>query len=126
MKLKSYFSNTVEAAMILARKELGEDAMLVHARPTAGDSRTLGAYEVVFGLAAPVGQTPTSATCSTDPTLGRKGSERTIAALVGPPGSGKTTTLVKLATRYGLACRRQLRILTTDVFRVGAPTSCAH
>jgi len=32
MKLKSYFSTSVEAAMDLARKELGEDALLVNAR----------------------------------------------------------------------------------------------
>ena len=49
MKLKSYFSGTVEAAMDLARKELGEDALLVNARPATAETRHLGAYEVVFG-----------------------------------------------------------------------------
>ena len=32
LKLKSYFSGTVEAAMELARKELGEEALLINAR----------------------------------------------------------------------------------------------
>jgi hypothetical protein len=50
MKLKSYFSGTVEAAMELARKELGDDAFLVNARPAAPEARYLGDYEVVFGL----------------------------------------------------------------------------
>ncbi len=50
MKLKSYFSGTVEAAMELARKELGEDALLVNARPATPETRHLGAYEVVFGV----------------------------------------------------------------------------
>src|SRR6185503_9373554 len=36
------------------------------------------------------------------------------------PGAGKTTTLIKLAARYGLACRRPVQILTADVFRVAA------
>ncbi|MEQ1886166.1 MAG: hypothetical protein ABL967_13965 [Bryobacteraceae bacterium] len=50
MKLKSYFSGTVEAAMELARKELGEDALLVNARPSTPETRSLGAFEVVFGV----------------------------------------------------------------------------
>src|ERR1700733_12775464 len=53
MKLKSYFSGTVEAAMELARKELGEEALLVNARPATPETRYLGAYEVVFGMTSP-------------------------------------------------------------------------
>ena len=49
MRLKSYFSGTVEAAMALARREMGDDAMLVHSRPSQPEARHLGAYEVVFG-----------------------------------------------------------------------------
>jgi flagellar biosynthesis GTPase FlhF len=60
MKLKSYFSGTVEAAMELARKEMGDEALLVNARPATPETRYLGAYEVVFGLAE-VGRTPWSA-----------------------------------------------------------------
>ena len=36
--------------MELARKELGEDALLVNARPATPETRHLGAYEVVFGV----------------------------------------------------------------------------
>jgi flagellar biosynthesis protein FlhF len=61
MKLKSYFSGTVEAAMELARKELGEDALLVNARPATPETRYLGAYEVVFGTEAEVVRTSRSA-----------------------------------------------------------------
>src|SRR5260370_10624401 len=50
MKLKSYFSGTVEADMELARKELGDGALMVNARPATPETRRLGAYEVVFGL----------------------------------------------------------------------------
>ncbi len=225
MKLKSYFSGTVEAAVELARRELGGDALLVHARPATPETRSLGAFEVVFGVETPApgiesltrpdehGATRwgrSAATASdhprneseedqgerpariddtrrhpldrlgnevaalrreiermaeslrgarllpspaaqtelytrllesgldadlalqasegaaleelfeTDATLGRPGAARAIAALVGPPGAGKTTTLIKLAAQYGLGARRPSRILSADVYRIAA------
>jgi flagellar biosynthesis protein FlhF len=192
MRLKSYFSGTVEAAMELAHKELGEDALLVNARPSTPETRGLGAYEVVFGVppkaeaeavAKPV-QTSLvkpSATDSlaqdvadlrremermaqslrgrmsapqegstdlyktlienelesrlaqqvvagasledlfeVDATPGRRGATRKVVALVGPPGVGKTTTLAKLAARFGLASRKPAYILSADVYRIAA------
>ena len=183
MKLKSYFSGTVEAAVGQARKELGEDALLVNARPTTPEARHLGAYEVVFGSAAATATAPIAspgaqprdvaqdisemkreierlARCITitraaapesdlqtelieneldpilaqavangspledffqvDATLGRHGLDRAVVALVGPPGVGKTTTLVKLAARFGLVSRKPAQIITADVFRIAA------
>jgi flagellar biosynthesis protein FlhF len=55
-----------------------------------------------------------------DATLGRGPAQPRIAALVGPPGSGKTTTLVKLAVTYGLAARRPVLLLSMDTYRVAA------
>ncbi len=182
--------------MDLARKELGEDALLVNARPAAPETRHLGAYEVVFGstgapaisqsiqsapstiapdrvmpdrlskdvadmkreierlaqclrgarmfsptadpssselfsrlveneldaaIAQPVAQgADLESFFEVDATLGRRGAQRSVVALVGPPGAGKTTTLVKLAARYGLASRKPAQIVTTDVFRIAA------
>lgn len=60
-----------------------------------------------------------AASCRVDSTLGTSPNGRTVA-VVGPPGSGKSTTLVKLAVRFGLAQRRQVRILTLDVERIAA------
>ncbi len=186
MKLKSYFSGTVEAAVELARKELGEDALLVNARPATPETRHLGAYEIVFSapetasalsatppasdrlsqdvadmrreielltkclggarllsrtadpaqseiysrlianeldglLAQSVAQgAPLESLFEVDPSLGRAAAQRAVIALVGPPGAGKTTTLVKLAARYGLACRKPAHIITADVFRIAA------
>ncbi|HEV1288431.1 MAG TPA: GTPase [Bryobacteraceae bacterium] len=200
MRLKSYFSGTVEAAMELAHKELGEDALLINARPSTPETRSLGAYEVVFGMApkAEVGEKPAenrialvnaparaAATDSlaqdvadlkreiermaqsfrgagmfapqvaatmgsalynllidneldanlarqvadgtpledlfeVDPTPGRRGATRGVVALVGPPGVGKTTTLAKLAARFGLTSRKPAYILSADVYRIAA------
>jgi flagellar biosynthesis GTPase FlhF len=43
-----------------------------------------------------------------------------ITALVGPPGSGKTTTLVKLAIREGLMKGRSVRLISADAQRIAA------
>lgn len=193
MKLKSYFSGTVEAAMDLARTELGEEALLVNARPAAPETGHVGMYEVVFGvlprstsaqsikrdppapaipadrlaqdvagmrreieriaqclrssrmfvapggpeepelysrlvaneldavLAQAIAQgTPLEQLFETDSTLGRPGAARAVVAVVGPPGAGKTTTLMKLAARYGLASRKPAHIISTDVHRIAA------
>lgn len=54
-------------------------------------------------------------------TGGLDGSRRpAVIALVGPPGAGKTSALVKLAMQEGLARRRSVAILTTDSHRVAA------
>lgn len=173
--------------MELARKELGDEALLINARPTQPTTRYLGAYEVVFGVAPVREPTPSASAPSPDPQLRddladmRRQIERLMlsfpstpeqrlppsapagsvvpsmpeaallaeeiapelaaavcagrnlaqlftidptlgstVALVGPPGVGKTATLVKLAVRYGLAARRPVRIVSSDVFRISA------
>jgi flagellar biosynthesis protein FlhF len=43
-----------------------------------------------------------------------------VTALVGPPGSGKTSALVKLAVTQGLAAGRAVRLISADSQRIGA------
>lgn len=228
MRLKSYFAETVEAALEQARKELGPDAMLLDSREALPEARYLGRYEVVLalppaarpqetqgpeprrepaveaarlpaedaqlarlarevawlkgqiermasatartrraearrpapelaglldrleeaGLAAEIAEelagrlearpelelclaAPNTAALgalvraelgsmfSTDARLGADESSPCAVALVGPPGSGKTTTLVKLAVSYGLARRRPVKLVSTDMWRLG-------
>src|ERR1700722_16690477 len=58
MKIKSYFAASVEQAIQEARQELGTDAMLITSRRSSPETRSLGAYEVVFGLTAPTARPP--------------------------------------------------------------------
>jgi|SRR5579871_242329 len=221
MKIKSYFSRTVEDAIALARQELGPDAMLVNSRRTMPEARHLGEYEVVFASGAGAAELPNQHTYLTssdrlagevaelkrqlesmrhaltksafapaqwlgsapglsdayalltandvnpelareiaqastarwnttgagklpmagshfvedwrralaeemqsrfrvEPTLGKDESGPRVAAVVGPPGSGKTTTLVKLAVHYGLTGRRPVLLISLDTYRVAA------
>jgi flagellar biosynthesis protein FlhF len=55
-----------------------------------------------------------------DSELGLPGTEQRVAAFVGPPGAGKTSSLVKLAVLYGLTARKTVQILTTDTYRIAA------
>lgn len=49
MRIKSYFSASVEAAISEARRELGPEAVLVSTRSAPPEAKHLGRYEVVFG-----------------------------------------------------------------------------
>jgi flagellar biosynthesis protein FlhF len=218
MRLKSYFAESVEAALERARKELGPEAMLVYSREALPEARYLGRFEVVLaqpeadgaerpaaaarregddpavaklsrevawlreqmermaasvararaasaagaqpaalaealgrlaeaGLAAEIleelagrlrARAGTEALAgaakaaeigelvraelgrmfSVDARLGREDGAQ-VVALVGPPGSGKTTTLVKLAVAYGLKSRRPVQLISMDTWRVG-------
>src|SRR5215467_5354991 len=57
MKIKSYYSRTVEDAIASARREMGPDAMLVNSRKAPLETRHLGEYEVVFANLADAGTT---------------------------------------------------------------------
>lgn len=52
--------------------------------------------------------------------LGQPESQRRIAVLVGPPGAGKTSALVKLAVQYGITARKRVHFLSLDTYRIAA------
>jgi flagellar biosynthesis protein FlhF len=223
MRIKSYFADSVEQAIQEARQELGAEAMLITSRRSAPEARSLGAYEVVFGLhagspgertrsnrpaadlskeasrdlsgelqnlrvqlqeikktlqgargteaapdseelfdylvsndlARPIAQDIVSTAARLRDQLSRDqtapatalrayaaevvsnklefappfhkpsgenipGEGPRVVAFVGPPGAGKTTTLIKIAIRECLTGRQPVRILSVDPYRVAA------
>ena len=62
-----------------------------------------------------------AALITAEPMLSSATNGRQVAALIGPPGRGKTTTLAKLAITYGLAQFKPVRIFCADYLRIGAP-----
>jgi flagellar biosynthesis protein FlhF len=214
--IKSFFADTVAEAIRDARKELGEEAMLLKSRRAADEARHLGAYEVVFGTTESLPAAVAPATAVTvrataapavsegiwdipfeplpapvpsaaeprpsggntlfhkliemdfDERLAAEFSERVqarlltdgfsasrdsapsragfgdeavaraisletarllpqnssldggVAALIGPPGGGKTSTIVRLAVAYGLAHGRRVALLAAHDHRVAA------
>jgi flagellar biosynthesis protein FlhF len=209
MTIKSFFADTIAAAIREARAELGEEAMLLKSRRAPDEARHLGAYEVVFGVLQ-AGRPEASATESiwdvpfealpqAAPTAavarpradslyrklielefdeglaadfaarvqarlaaegfsgkdGRAGLavsgeaaieqaitleaerfyERSagldgpgdgIAALIGPPGGGKTSTVVRLAVAYGVAKGRRVVLMAANDHRVAAAGKLLH
>src|SRR5579863_2923685 len=90
MKIKSYFADSVEQAIQEARQELGNDAMLITSRRSSPETRSLGAYEVVFGLNAPAArQRPAArpADLSSELQNLRSQLEEIKSALQGPRGT---------------------------------------
>lgn len=47
--------------------------------------------------------------------------EPVVLTAIGPTGSGKTTTLAKLAAHFTLVKKKRVLLVTTDTFRVAAP-----
>jgi flagellar biosynthesis protein FlhF len=209
MTIKSFFADTVAAAIREARGQLGEEAMLLKSRRAPDEARHLGAYEVVFGVVqstrreaavsesiwdVPSEAAPQPARAAAlrrprtdalygkllelefderlaadfaervqarvlaedfedeesaaglvasgedaveraisleaerfferDAALDRTG--RSVAVLIGPPGGGKTSTVVRLAVAYGLAKGRRVVLLAADDHRVAAGGRLLH
>lgn len=48
MRIKSFFSDSTDLAIEMARRELGEEALILNSRSSPPEARHLGAFEVVF------------------------------------------------------------------------------
>jgi flagellar biosynthesis protein FlhF len=57
---------------------------------------------------------------SVEPVLGVPGARQKIVALAGPPGTGKSATIAKLAVSNGIRCGRATHIISMDTYRIAA------
>jgi flagellar biosynthesis GTPase FlhF len=161
MQTKAYFASSVPAALEVARRELGENALLVGSKPTSPQARKFGPLEVTFAWdpreasarnpvrprsAAPgalaeqlvesgLSREIAGEIASVDELGSRirvapfaimKSGENRILAFVGPPGRGKTTSLVKIAMNLGLARRIPVRIYCAGAHAIGAQQQAAR
>jgi len=82
------------------------------------------AYDVVSKISSPLSPAMLRAELAkltqVDTELGHPGSPSRVVALVGPPGSGKTSALVKLAVQYGVTAHKPVQVLTIDTYRIAA------
>jgi flagellar biosynthesis protein FlhF len=144
METKTYFANSVSAAMATARRELGAEALLVDSKPAPAAARQFGPLEVTFArtgggggmeeirrelaaLRAAVVKQPVATEvyqASRIPVAAWSGGAKTVA-FVGPAGRGKTSSLVKVAIRYGLAKQMPVRIYLAGSQAVGAAEQMA-
>jgi flagellar biosynthesis protein FlhF len=155
MQTKAYFASSVPAALEFARRELGENALLVSSKPTSPQARKFGALEVTFAWdpkeapsGIPVGPPSVAPTVTVErlvqaglsretavdiasvaelarripvaPFAEMKSGENRTLAFIGPPGRGKTTSLVKIAMNSGLAKRIPVRMYCAGAHAIGA------
>ncbi|MBD3162347.1 MAG: hypothetical protein GF346_08390 [Candidatus Eisenbacteria bacterium] len=129
MPLETYTGHMVPPLLSRAREEIGRDAVILSVKRVATSE---GLRYAVVAADPDSAERVDPATASRIPegiaavdrlrglasTTTR--AERPVIALVGPTGSGKSTTIAKLAAHPLCFCGRRAGILCLDTYRIGA------
>lgn len=112
MRLERFRGASVDEALAAVRRRLGDDALVLSTRGKAGNvevtaTTALDLYQ--FGAAVRA--------ASRSPSTGRR---TRVIALVGPTGSGKTTTAAKLALSDRAFAGGRVALLSLDTYKIGA------
>ncbi len=112
MRLERFRGPTLSRAMGAVRVALGEDALVICTVST-GDG-----LEIVATTADEVAR---FGDALRPPPTRRRGDRRSqVVALVGPTGSGKTTTIAKLALNDAAFGGSRVGIISLDTYKIGA------
>jgi flagellar biosynthesis protein FlhF len=101
---KTFFADTIEGAMLFARKELGDDALLLESRAARQEERHRGAYALEFESAA-------------------------STSVAGPPTGGTPAIKAGAASADGLelsSLRDEIANISQMVVRLATRTSSLH
>jgi flagellar biosynthesis protein FlhF len=119
MQPKRFRGSDMGEAMAKVRHVMGEDAMVLSTRTGATDGARW--VEIVAATAADVEEyRARMAGPKVEAKLPRGRIGPRVLALVGPAGSGKTLTAVKLALSHDAFGKGKVGFLTLDTYRVGA------
>ncbi|MEQ1856939.1 MAG: hypothetical protein ABL963_10730 [Longimicrobiales bacterium] len=112
MRLDRFSGRSVNEALAKLRAELGDDALVLHTHTRQG------AIEVVATTDAEMRRF--GAALESPPPVRKQGRRARVVALVGPTGSGKTTTAAKLALSDFAFAGGRVGLISLDTYKVGA------
>lgn len=125
MMLDTFKGPDLQSILADIRRARGDDVLIVSTR---GPATTGGDYEVdvaashnVESLRERLGAAlPATTPVATGRATGASAPKAHVVALVGPPGAGKTTTIVKLALHGDAFGGRRVGLITLDTYRAAA------
>jgi len=112
MRISSFAGKNVPEALDRIRADLGEDALVLHTRTGLEGVEVAATTESEVRRFGDALRSP--------PIQGRAGRRSRVIALVGPTGSGKTTTAAKLALSDGAFAGSRVGIISLDTYKIGA------
>jgi len=117
LRTKSYFAPSIQAAIAIARTELGEDLLLVSSQSTVGQDRQFGDFQVVFASGDEALSPPDEESASQDSLRPAPQSFQDVLSAMLPAATAPAGTKEEKLTHIHL-CLADLSISLPDSERV--------